>query len=43
MKMDQLAKGLDTGDHAGHHVFPLEHVAGDFENAFPSRVCEQAE
>ena len=33
--MDQLAEGLNAADHAGHQVFPLQHVAVDFNHTLP--------
>ena len=43
MKMDQFAKSLDSGDHAGHHVVPLEHAAVDLDHAFPGGAGQLAE
>ena len=41
--MNQLAKGLNTADHAGRYVFPLQHVAVDFDHAVPGRPRQFAE
>ena len=43
VKMDQFAKGLDAGDHAGHDVVPLEHLAVDLDHAFPGGAGQFAE
>ena len=41
--MDQFAKGLDAGNHAGRHVFPLEDAAVDLDHAFPGGAGQFAE
>ena len=35
VKMDQFAKGLDAGDHAGHHVLLLEALDDLIEGRLP--------
>ena len=43
VEMNQLAKGLNAADHAGHHVFPLQHVAVDFDHGLPGGAGQFAE
>jgi hypothetical protein len=41
--VDQFAKGLDAGDHAGHDVVPVERLAVDFDHTFPGGAGQFAE
>jgi len=43
MEMDQLAKGLDAGDHAWHHILSPEHVAVHVDHGQPRAAGEFAE
>ena len=40
---NQLPKGLNTADHAGHHVFGLQHVAIDFDHGLPGGTSQFAQ
>jgi hypothetical protein len=43
VKMHQLAKRLDTGDHAGKNVFTPQLVSVNLENRFPSGTGQVAQ